>query len=299
MGITYLILIFLALFHTKDSSVIVMIEQNDDECITCHANLIDRSVVHPELDSTCDICHTSNGEEHPLSNVKGFTLSEPLPMLCFNCHTDFQDNMDQNNYMHGPVFDGHSCINCHDPHSSDHPKLVNTADNELCLNCHGRTIQTDSASITNIKQVLSRAKSIHPPVESGGCVTCHNPHFSEKKFLLIGTFLSQQYVKADVENFEICFMCHDTDIIEAETTEFGTNFRNAKTNLHYIHTNGDKGRNCIMCHDIHGAKGDRLIRDKVKFGKWEMRIDFTLTDDGGSCLTACHNKKTYNRTITE
>ena len=52
-----------------------------------------------------------------------------------------------------------------------------------------------------------------------------------------------------------------------------------------------------MCHDIHGAIGYRLIRDKIGFGSWEIRIDFALSENGGSCLTACHSEKAYNRTV--
>jgi predicted CXXCH cytochrome family protein len=296
MAGNYLIYILLMLIFPGRHRSSADIEVHREECITCHEELLRKSVVHPQLESICDICHASNGEDHPQGNQKGFSLTEKLPLLCFNCHSDFQDHSDLFPILHGPVSDSLSCINCHNPHSSDQPKLLIDGTNNLCLKCHNKTILTDSATVTNINQVLSRAISIHPPVESGGCVICHNPHFSEKKFLLIGNFPSDQYVQATSDNFEICFMCHETDLLEAPSTEFGTNFRNGKKNLHFVHINGDRGRNCTMCHDIHGAASDRLIRDKLKFGSWEMKIEFMLTDNGGSCLTACHSKKSYVRT---
>jgi len=134
-------------------------------------------------------------------------------------------------------------------------------------------------------------------VESGECTTCHNPHFSEKKLLLTSNFPESQYVKAEIDKFDLCFMCHDADLFNARDTESGTNFRNGKVNLHFIHVNSDKGRNCNMCHDVHGAQNLKLIRDKVKYGSWEMTIKFTGEDDGGSCLTACHSEKKYNRKV--
>ena len=110
---------------------------------------------------------------------------------------------------------------------------------------------------------------------------------------------SDQYVKATSENFEICFLCHDPDIFETQVTEYGTDFRDGKRNLHFVHINGDKGRNCTMCHDVHGASHDRLIIDRLRFGNWEMRISFEITENGGSCLNGCHTEKNYDRTKSQ
>lgn len=272
-------------------------EKQTGECIECHGEMIKEPVIHPELESTCDICHASTGEDHPKPDVKGFSLAESLPLLCFNCHSDFQNNIDTYATVHGSVIDSKSCINCHNPHSSKQSSLLVDGTNNLCLRCHNKTIVTDISRIGNINQVLTRAKSVHSPVEGGGCVTCHNPHYSEKKSLLVGNFPSGLYTEATTENFELCFLCHDTDLLGSISTESGTNFRDGLTNLHFIHINGDKGRNCTMCHDIHGAAGDRLIRDRVVFGRWEMKIDFELSENGGACLTACHAKKIYDRTL--
>jgi predicted CXXCH cytochrome family protein len=291
------ILIILLLLVSPGINTPVSFSARQEGCISCHGDMLKKSVIHPELAATCDICHTPTGEEHPKTHTKGFTLSEKLPTLCFNCHTDFQEKIDAYASVHDPVKDAVSCINCHNPHSSSENKLLTDGTNDLCLKCHNKTIVKDSVRISNISQTLSRAKTIHPPVTSGGCVTCHNPHFSEKRKLLIGNYPADQYVKASADLFELCFMCHDTDLLEKRTTETGTNFRNGKDNLHFVHLNGEKGRSCTMCHDVHGAAYDRLIVDRLKFGKWEMKISFSITENGGSCITACHNEKTYDRTI--
>jgi predicted CXXCH cytochrome family protein len=268
-----------------------------EDCLSCHGDLVNKTVVHPDLATTCDICHTSTGEEHPKSGKKGFSLSENIPVLCFNCHSDFQENFEKYTVVHGAVKDKISCMNCHNPHSSIEKKLLLTSSNNLCLKCHNKTIRNGQHNIANIGQVISRAKSIHPPVESDGCVTCHNPHFSEKRALLIGNFPEGQYLKTDADKFQLCFMCHDTELLEAKTTESGTNFRNGKVNLHFIHVSGDRGRNCTMCHEVHAAANLKLIRDKISFGSWQMNIKFTENENGGSCLTACHSERKYSRKI--
>jgi predicted CXXCH cytochrome family protein len=266
------------------------------ECISCHGDLLKNSVVHPDLESSCDICHTSTGTEHPKKEVIGFRLTEKVPVICFNCHSEFQEKTDSSSVVHGPLKDQSSCTNCHNPHSSPNKNLLTDGTNDLCLNCHNRTISKDSVKIRNISQSITNAKSVHKAIESG-CVTCHNPHFSDKRALLVGKFPSDQYIKATTDNLELCFICHDTELLEARTTATGTKFRNGKTNLHYVHVKGEKGRNCIMCHDVHAAANERLIVDKLKFGNWEMKIRFEPDENGGSCLTACHSEKKYDRTI--
>jgi predicted CXXCH cytochrome family protein len=299
MAGSFITLIVILLFSSGISRETVTNYSGNEDCIKCHSDLVKNTYVHPELATMCDVCHTPTGKEHPKNKVNGFTHSEKLPVLCYNCHTDFQEKVEKYPYVHGSVKDSVSCVNCHNPHSSPFKKLILDSTNDLCLKCHDRTIKSDSVRIRNINQVLSKAKSIHPPVEQGGCVNCHNPHFSEKRALLIGNFPSGQYVKATTDIFELCFMCHDTDILDAKKTETGTNFRNGKTNLHFVHINGDKGRNCTMCHDVQGSANEKLIMDRLKFGNFEMKIKFTPSEKGGSCLTACHGEKKYNRSSPE
>lgn len=297
MAGSYLIIFLALLISPGIKSELLSSEIRQESCISCHNILVNNTVVHPELATTCDICHTSTGKEHPDKSVKGFTLSEKLPVLCFNCHSDFQEHIDSYASVHSPLKDGASCLNCHNPHSSPENKLLISSPNDLCFVCHNKTIVKDSVRIRNISQILQKAKSVHPPVESGGCTNCHNPHFAENRALLIGKFPKEQYVKATAETFELCFMCHDKDLLEKQTTEAATNFRNGTKNLHFVHVSGDKGRNCIMCHDVHGAVNERLIIDKLKFGSWDMKISFSASEKGGSCLTACHSERQYDRTI--
>ncbi|TAL74942.1 MAG: hypothetical protein EPN88_03605, partial [Bacteroidetes bacterium] len=84
MAGSYFLLMLLLLILPERKILPVSNGTHKEECISCHADLIRNNVVHPELASTCDICHASTGEDHPKSNVKGFSLTEKLPVLCFN-----------------------------------------------------------------------------------------------------------------------------------------------------------------------------------------------------------------------
>jgi predicted CXXCH cytochrome family protein len=265
------------------------------DCIECHGDLLKRKYIHSDLATTCDICHTSSGIEHPKAGTVGFKLTESVPELCYGCHSDHKENAGKSMVLHGPFKDKKSCINCHSPHSSDTEKILLLESNQLCLSCHNKSIRTDSLNLENISRILKLSKSIHPPVENGGCVICHNPHFANQPLLLAGTFPAGKYAKAIPESFELCFMCHDSDLITSGTTQSATNFRNGNKNLHFLHIKGDKGRTCSFCHNVHGAPNERLIENTVQFGQWGMRLNFKITDNGGSCSTGCHGLKKYNR----
>ena len=115
--------------------------------------------------------------------------------------------------------------------------------------------------------------------------------------MLTKKYPAELYAIADVENFGLCFECHDSNLFALPTTETATNFRNGDQNLHYLHVQGNRGRNCNLCHDVHGSENNYLIRNSTQFGNWKMPIDFELTDMGGSCLTGCHKKYSYERQV--
>ncbi|MDH5604858.1 MAG: hypothetical protein OEY51_13000, partial [Cyclobacteriaceae bacterium] len=121
-------------------------------------------------------------------------------------------------------------------------------------------------------------------------------HSTDKHTLLVADFPEGSYAAAEVNNFILCFMCHSPGLFQDKETESGTNFRDGKKNLHFTHVNGQKGRNCTMCHNVHGSKAVKLIAENVKFGNWDMPIKYTPNEKGGSCQPGCHEKKTYTRT---
>lgn len=267
----------------------------DKKCEDCHANLISKKTQHPAaLDDGCSTCHQSNNTEHPKTGVKTFVLTDKLPDLCFTCHDDIKSDLANLKVVHGAVTQQKLCINCHSPHSSDQGKLLVTTEKELCLSCHDKIIPSGDKKLVNIKLLLKNSKVIHSPV-SEGCTTCHRPHASANNYLLAKSFPEGFYTSAKKDSFALCFDCHDSELIETATTNSATNFRNGNKNLHVVHINGEKGKNCVMCHNIHGSNNDHLIQDKITFGSWEMKINYKANTNGGSCSPGCHREKKYTR----
>jgi predicted CXXCH cytochrome family protein len=76
-----------------------------------------------------------------------------------------------------------ACTACHDPHASDHTRLLRAESTAtLCQSCHP----------------AERFPHPHGPFGSGECVACHEPHESDFVRLLRGG-----------EGAEHCFLCHE------------------------------------------------------------------------------------------
>ena len=246
-----------------------------EECIDCHGDKIDQEVKHEAVENGCDVCHESTGEPHPEDGIAGFKLVDSSPDLCYYCHEEPETPASG----HQPVTEG-ACLSCHDVHGSANQALILQPEEELCLSCH---------------PVTRGQERVHSAIENGGCMICHQPHGSQFRVLLTERYPVEDYLLASIDSFGLCFMCHDTDLLEAEETQGATNFRDGSRNLHQLHINGQKGRNCKFCHNLHESDQQFLIEEAVPFGSWEMQMNFIATEEGGSCLPGCHGKKVYVR----
>ena len=83
----------------------------------CHAKLLKGSTVHPVAEG-CETCHASVETPHPKKGQKTFKLTQDPPDLCYTCHEKFGEK----SVVHFPVQNG-MCTTCHNPHSSNQPKL--------------------------------------------------------------------------------------------------------------------------------------------------------------------------------
>lgn len=261
-------------------------------CFKCHEETgseLKASHVHPPFEDDCQNCHGNhNSKERKL-------LVSKTPDLCFDCHDDIKKDIESKSVPHKALYLKNNCANCHSPHGSEQESLLIDNETNVCLSCHRKTIKTDDRTIRSMQDVLTKSKVIHGAIEVGGCSSCHFPHAADMTRLLNDNFTFETYVEAKPENFTICFNCHDQEMIEKEKTTDATNFRNRDQNLHFLHVNGAKGRNCIDCHDVHGSVQDHLIAPKVSFGSWEMPINYQVTPNGGSCASGCHAKLSYER----
>ncbi len=263
--------------------------QQEMACTECHSDLVGSVVMHYPAKDACENCHESTGEEHP-GDAAGFTLIDQTPALCFYCHEEVVET----DHAHQPVSQG-KCLECHDAHGSPNVMLLKSPEQELCLSCHDKSYETDSSQTINIGRLVTGKMIPHSAIDGGGCLVCHKSHGSGNQDLLVDLYPAEDYLEVSIAKFGLCFQCHDSDLLEAEETESGTNFRNGNQNLHWLHTNGNKGRNCSMCHNLHGSVQIFLIEERVQFGSWEMKMNFFPEEQGGSCLPGCHGKLTYSR----
>ena len=284
------IMIILALPFGRPGQLEIRKEQPQPECKECHSDLVEFSLMHYPVEDACDNCHESTGASHPSADSAGFRLMDGIPALCYYCHEEGE----QQSHTHAPHKNG-DCLGCHKAHGSSEPSLLRSPDPGICLSCHTREYRSDSTNTTNIGRLLQGGMLAHSAIPGGGCLSCHKAHGSEFRVLLVSPYPEEEYLPALSENFELCFLCHDTDLLEAEETEWGTGFRDGKRNLHQLHISGSKGRNCRMCHNIHGALQPFLVEEVVGFGSWEMRMNFVPEEQGGSCLPGCHGKLSYRR----
>jgi predicted CXXCH cytochrome family protein len=170
-------------------------------CIDCHKKVIAKRNVHAaisqyaRMEQGCQSCHIN-----PHAKGKGvFALASPVPDLCFMCHD--KANFTKNN-VHQPVAGG-DCLTCHNPHASDIQPLLTQPLPFLCLNCHPDKINGKhvfgSYTLGDNHPIQGRIDPRRKGRELG-CVSCHNPHSSRKKYLHVND--------EDTSPANICLICH-------------------------------------------------------------------------------------------
>jgi predicted CXXCH cytochrome family protein len=234
----------------------------DETCVSaqCHATILAGKTVHPPADG-CDTCHVSTATPHPQKGKKTFKLVSEPPELCSSCHDAFGKKSD----VHPPVKDG-ACTTCHDPHSSNEPKLLTQPQKDLCTACHddkagmehmhgpaaaGECTACHTPHESDIKplllkkdndvcfgchvdvQELVKKKNVHPALDSG-CTSCHNPHGSAHPKLL------------PEEGAGVCFACHDEIGKKVETSPV-------------VHAAIKSEKGCASCHSPHASDNAKLL----------------------------------------
>jgi predicted CXXCH cytochrome family protein len=306
-----------------------------DSCSECHGDYFKKDFIHAPVSEDCSYCHESTGMEHPgdskgfrheeqsslcymchdafnsASQIhapveEGFCTachaphasmsskllnSEDISSMCFECH---ELNTSKHSSIHQPVKNG-DCQQCHDPHLSNNKSLLIESGTSLCLSCHNKEFEMDGKVYSNIASQVKDRKNVHSALELDGCATCHNSHSSENIALLNAKYPQNDYVEAKTENFELCFTCHDSKLMTEEFTTSASNFRHGNVNMHYLHINGEKGRNCSLCHEVHASDNPFLIAHNSYFGKIKIPMLFSKTDMGGKCQAVCHSMKQYDR----
>ena len=239
----------------------------EDSCASadCHAKLLKGSTVHPVAEA-CDGCHQSVETPHPQKGKKTFKLTQDPPDLCYTCHEKFGDKK----VVHFPV-QGGMCTTCHNPHSSDQPKLLAQPMKEICGGCHADHVkfkfihgpvsagdctachtphESDNKALllkegeklcvgchVDMEEVLKK-KHVHPAL-AGGCTSCHNPHGSDHPKLL-----------AD-EGEQVCFLCHPGIADKVNDSPV-------------MHPAVKMEKGCIGCHSPHASDYEKMLHNPVK-----------------------------------
>lgn len=249
-------------------------------CFGCHVDLeevLKKKNVHPALDAGCTSCHNPHGGAYRRM------LSEEGSKLCFTCHAEIADKVQKSPVMHPPIFDEKGCASCHSPHASDYPRMLPGDEKTLCLGCHNEVLKKNMTTF-------------HGPINKGKCTACHDPHGNQSPKLLDLPFPSDPYVPYTDQEYSFCFSCHNRDLLQYPETSFATNFRDGEKNLHFVHVNNkQKGRNCRLCHNIHGSPNPKLIAESAPFGKWNMPLKYVKSETGGGCSPGCHKTLYYDR----
>jgi predicted CXXCH cytochrome family protein len=264
--------------HESDRKKLVL-KDEEELCTGCHQDIkevLTKSEVHPAIAMGCTSCHNPHGTDRPK------LLAKEGPQVCFECHADIEEIVTKSPVQHGALKQK-GCVACHSPHASDHKGMLLTSAKDTCLLCHDDVVS-------------GKRKVLHGKDHDGNCAACHNPHGGEFRKLLAGEFPTTSYVPYTDKEFGLCFKCHKRDMLQYADTSFATGFRDGDRNLHFLHVNQkDKGRNCTMCHSLHGSNGPMLIADTVPFGKWDLPLKFEKTESGGSCAPGCHRALAYDR----
>ncbi|MCA8961348.1 MAG: cytochrome C [Planctomycetes bacterium] len=280
--------------HSSDHPAVLR-KASRELCLSCHSEFREahesRSHWHAPAREDCTRCHDAHASDHRKQ------LAAEIPDLCWTCHSDLRDQFAHSTNIHKATEIEDKCLNCHDAHASRFPKVLKKDQLTLCLSCHDRPIEVGAKRpLLNMKKEIEEAKFLHGPILQGNCSACHRPHAASTFRRLVDVFPAEFYAPFDLEQYGLCFKCHDKQLVlEGESTTL-TGFRNGSENLHFFHVNKEKkGRTCRACHAIHGSQHPFHIRDTVPFGGWDIPINFEKTETGGSCAPGCHSKKEYDR----
>lgn len=287
-------------------------------CGLCHEVAPDAAVLHgPFALGSCGACHDPHVSDHPSLLTRGG------PESCISCHQDMaalmhapaeaHPELDQDcarchpgpfsppkRRVHGALGTERGCLNCHDPHGSALPGLLDAPTADLCLSCHRSELRReDGTTVVALGAKLSDSAALHGPLREGDCAACHDPHGSAHQPLLRAPYPRTFYAAFSVERYALCFGCHDPAAFLAPESAGATGFRDGTRNLHAVHVSGarleGKGRTCGACHEVHASDLPHHLRVSVPFGAWRLPLGYRELPGGGSCAPGCHLPQSYSR----
>jgi predicted CXXCH cytochrome family protein len=193
---------------------------------------------------------------------------------CVNCHAAIAHRP----APHAAVDD---CTSCHDAVKAETGKCKSRAasrwklsakEPDLCYGCHDR---------------LDRTKTVHTAVKQGMCLSCHDPHGSDRPHLL------------EAAPEKLCLDCHDAKALAGTApVRHAPVAEGACLGCHYPHGSAEKAslraapgssKLCLPCHDAKAAaaKGAPGPRFRVDLGRKNVHAAVSA-GDCGDCHDAGH-----------
>ncbi len=264
-----------------------------DLCLRCHKDfgvqMAKAKVRHKATEKGCAECHDVHGSDFPKHVVAS------LPDLCLRCHQNVKADTAKATHKHPAVMSERGCMSCHTAHAGDLDCLLSDLPIKVCMSCHKDPIKHQDGTSIAVPELVDATNFRHGPVRDGQCGGCHSIHGGDKPLLLRRTNATRFYEAYSEKNYDLCFSCHTPALARDERTATHTGFRNGDLNLHTLHVNQKRGRNCSVCHSTHASRQAQLVRDTAPFGAWQLPIIFSKTATGGTCKAACHADYAYDR----
>ena len=167
-------------------------------CFRCHTKGKEwpkKSHIHgPVGTGDCTVCHNPHADDHTYQ-----LWADGAMDLCVSCHRDKRKlSQDGNpNYQAHGILKGRGCIVCHDPHASDNRFQLRHPINELCTDCH-LSIDKEKRGHPVKNHPVQGRPDPRRPGRTLACTSCHNPHGSMYRYMLIG----------DIMGSQVCSKCH-------------------------------------------------------------------------------------------
>ncbi|WP_200762561.1 cytochrome c3 family protein [Nitrosophilus alvini] len=174
----------------------------ESNCFVCHKSLIYKKFAHaPTVNFVCLPCHNGKigAKNRQYKGKSKFLYPDPVGNTCFKCHKRNHKIWSSKKVKHDPVGAG-KCNKCHNPHSSDVNKnFLRKSVWKLCTTCHADK-SSKRKYISLFKTRYKNGEEIEKRFITGdfNCISCHNPHVSDRKFLLREKFANMRNVCLDL-----------------------------------------------------------------------------------------------------
>jgi len=164
--------------HAAKSVKAQLKTKNDaDTCYTCHKSERAKSMRtshHPVREGKmgCASCHNPHDGSQP-KMIKADSVNE----LCYKCHTEKRGPF---LFEHAPVRE--DCTTCHEPHGTNHKRLLQNKLPNLCWNCHltgsghfgsGDNLSTEKGVPVAPTGAVSGYPTVNSRFVEKSCKNCH------------------------------------------------------------------------------------------------------------------------------